>query len=333
MSLQVASRLMTIGMPVDPYRPNPADRLGLPDDQTLLARWDPFTGKYLYYPDEGELRQGLGYFVRPPAPATRTFSGRTSEKTPIAISLKPGWNLVSVPSTTASSTTDVLVTTSTQSISTWAEAAGTIIGGTFFRFVPDPTNPDNGTFVAGTSFQPGEAYYVRSLVAEGAVLVFLNNSRGRLPLTSEAGQRVASTWPAKVLPGRAATSGGWISALELRSAQGQFCAVEVGQVAGASLGWGSEDTPLPQGFGGFQMAVLNSGDLYRDIRPVRAGENYAVRIDGLKAGRQYTLTNRGLTGTTKLQILGLPGSPTLVSGGNFIFTASSATMVITVVNR
>lgn len=333
-SQPILSRLMTLGIAVDPYRPNPADLLGLPDDQTLVARWDSFSGRYVYYPDEGEMRQGLGYFIRPPAPGTRQYSGRTSDKTPIAVSLKPGWNLISVPGTTAVSTTDVLLTTSTQAISTWAEGAGTIVGQTFFRFVPDPSNLDNGTFVAATNFQPGEAYYVRSLLTEGAVMVFVNGSRGRLTSGADVGLRVMSRWPDLVLPSRAAASnGGWMSTLELQSTVGQFCAIELGQNSQATAGVGREDSPLPQGFGGFQMASINGGDLYRDVRPVRTGDRFTVRLDGLRAGRKYTLSNRAKSGSTSFTIMGLGTSVVLAPGQSMTFTASGSTMVATVVNR
>ncbi len=333
-SQPILDRLMTLGVAVDPYRPNPADLLGLPDDQTLVARWDSFAGRYQYYPDEGELRQGLGYFIRPPAPGTRHYSGRTSDKTPIAVSLKPGWNLVTVPGTSAASTTDVLLTTSTQAISTWAEGAGTIVGQTFFRFVPDPINRENGTFVAATSFQPGEAYYVRSLLTEGAVMVFLNSSRGRLPVTRDTAQRVMNQWPGLVLPSRAAASpGGWMSTLELTSSYKQYCAVELGQNLSAGAGIGTEDSLLPQGFGGFQMASLNRGDLYRDVRPVRPNDHYTIRLDGLHPGRQYTLVNRSKTGSKSFTIMGLGSTVILGPGQSMKFTATGSTMVATVVNR
>jgi len=166
------AKMTTFGAPFEPYRPNPADLLQMPESSALVARYNPVAGRYDMYPVEGEIRQGLGYFVRAETAANISYRGLTSANTPIAVALQPGWNMVALPSSISATTANVQVTTSTQAVVSFAEASGDLIGGTFFRFDPDPVNPDLGTLLPATQFDPGQAYYVRCLKSEGAVMLF-----------------------------------------------------------------------------------------------------------------------------------------------------------------
>lgn len=329
------AKLNTFSLPLEPYRPNPPDILGLADNQTLFARFDPFTGKYNFYPDEGEVRQGLGFFTRMPAAQAISIPGRTSEKTPLAVSLKPGWNLISVPADSNATKNDILVTTSTQAVSTWAQAQGTIVSDTVFKFTPDPVNPDLGTLVPATTFVRGEAYYVRSLLSDGAVLVFLNGSVA--PSTSFQNLQYApgANGPSQNQGGGSSTFNGWLNQLELRSNVGHYCQVEIGQSATASRSYSQEDLLLPVGPGGFQMTVENQKPgLYRDLRDRRYRDRFEIKITNLKPGMTYTLRNNALAGSQSLALSGIQFSRYwLGSGGTASFVATNTTMTFWVENQ
>lgn len=328
-------KLKSVGIPFDPYRPNPADILGLPDNQTLVARWNPFFGRYDFYPDEGEFRQGLGYFVRATQPSGVLVRGLTSENTPLAVHLQPGWNLVTVPSTTGVTTLSVSVTTGTQAVSSWAQAAGTVVSDTFFGFNPDPVNPDMGTLVPSTTFEPGKAYFVKALKAEGAVLVFHNG--GSVPRFGNGFGEAAGQLPfmprslGKVAGGSVAT---WRSRLTLTSAVGHFCEAVIGQQPGASDAGSIEDITMPAGPGGFQLSIVNNGSYYRDLRSNSRGKSFLVSVSGLVPGQRYWLNCQDQLGSSNMVVNGIAGRSIPFSPSQPVsFLATGTVMVFEVLAR
>ncbi|MDI9637322.1 hypothetical protein QPK87_10360 [Kamptonema cortianum] len=326
-------KLKSLGFPVDPYRPNPAGILSMSPNQVLVARWNPFFGRYDFFPDEGEFRQGLGYFFRGDTTSGVLVKGLTSEKTPLSVHLRPGWNLISMPAKTAVLTTDVMVTTTSQAVQTWADAAGSLVGDVFFRFDPDPVNPDLGTLVPSTVFEPGRAYFVRALKVDGAVLSFGNGGRSRGVAGESAlrtRERVVAFRETRALRG-GIVNGNWRNLLELRSDVGHACNIVIGQQVGASAGSGIEDVIMPAGPGGFQMIVINQGPFYRDLRPLSSTTQFNIHVNSLIPGQWYTLTAVHHIGARKLFVNGLSGRFVPLEPGKPIrFRASSTTMTFEV---
>lgn len=344
------NRLVGVGFPIDPYRPNPADTLSLPDNQTLVARWNPFFSRYDFYPSEGEFRQGLGYFVRGATTSGILVQGRTSEKTPLSVALQPGWNLVSLPSSTAVTTLDVQATTTTQAVVPWSEARGVLVGDTFFTFNPDPGNPDAGSLLPATTFEPGKAYFVRCLASEGAVLVFRNGatrSRSMQTLTKALAHARELRDPAALRKGGGVTSGNtgntgkgggnglstWIANIQVRSTQGQYCEAVLGMQSGAQAGIGVEDHPLPTGPGGFQMSFSQHGNLYRDVRPILSGTRYRVTLSGLIPGTQVSFVPQFWIGSANLTVHGLPGGSQTLPRTGLAFWPTTSTMTLEIEAR
>ncbi len=326
LNLTLPARLSLIGMAADPLRPNAADALGMLDGETLVARWNPILGQYSLYPTEGSLRQGLGYFVRPASARTVSVPSKTSPKTSIAVALQPGWNMVTTPFKESTPTSRVQVTVAAESVSTWAEALGTSLGTAFFRFEPDPTDPEQGSLVEATSFEPGVGYFVRALRAEGAVLVFtpsgMTKGRSVAPAPLPGGPSTPAPLlgrPSAPFPGRfylpqrrvsiaapaAATVassarvpyGLWEAQITLRQAGGNTCNVRFGQAMNASAGYDARiDSEMPPGPGGLQVVSLGASPLYRDIRPAGLTATYTLRMTGLKPGWRYVVTFGTLAG-------------------------------------
>ncbi|MBI3947394.1 MAG: hypothetical protein HY321_15840 [Armatimonadetes bacterium] len=61
-----------------------------------IAAWDPVGARYLMNEEIGEIRAGVGYWVRADQPVPVEFAGAAVTE-PFAIALKPGWNFISAP--------------------------------------------------------------------------------------------------------------------------------------------------------------------------------------------------------------------------------------------
>ncbi|MBS1707453.1 MAG: hypothetical protein JSS65_01890 [Armatimonadetes bacterium] len=311
-ALTTGAKLSLLGLPLEPYFTNVADAFGMTDANALVARYDPVLSRYSFYPDEGEARAGLGFFVRPPAASTVTVKGLINRNTPTSVALQPGWNMVSPPDDSTLTTADVQVTTTSQSVGTWASAAGTLVGTTVFKFVPDSVNPDVGTYLPATTFDPGAGYFVNALDANGAVLVFNPKSRGRAASASTLAVSNRTVWSAD---------------LQATSSAGNFSVAVVGAAAGGSLLANPHlDDVLPPRTGGFQMAIEQGADFYRKTLPTTS-KSFTLKLDGLRSGVVYTLQANRLAGAKTL-VVKLPGgrNQTLRPGSNVHFAALSATM-------
>lgn len=272
-------RLNMIGLPVEPYRPNAADILGSSDSQTLFARWESTLGRYFLYPDEGEMRQGLGYWVRPASSVSRTVKGRSIPGMPIAVALNPGWNQVTLPLPTAITTANILVTAGTEAVGTYDQAVtdGTL-GTTIFQFQADSLDPDAGTMVPAVSFLPGKAYFVRANRPEGAVLLFVPSGGTRVPSGGGSGRQAPHYYLT------------WETQISLMDSSGKGCNISVGAAGGARRLYDvALDTDLPPLRAGLQLATLNGMAMSRDIRPSGTLETFVLKMKGLTVGRKYTL--------------------------------------------
>ncbi|HZH99145.1 MAG TPA: hypothetical protein VEX38_09260, partial [Fimbriimonadaceae bacterium] len=268
--------IQTIGLPLEPYRSLPSQILGVPDNRLLLARYNPGRAAYDFYPDTGPLNQGHGYFLRlDTAAANFSVAGKASPNTVNAVALRPGWNLISSPLNETVSFTRVGVVRSTDSPLTYNEAKGLHLGAEVFTFSRGASDaatgaPETGTMVPATSFEPFKAYFVRVLAPEGVVMTFA-------PASSKAATTTSKT------------PTGWQTRVTLIGTDGRSEGF-IGQSSTASRNFDRyEDSGLPQGPGGLQLLSEATEHLYRDIRQIGMGDTYKLRMDGLVAGRSYTV--------------------------------------------
>ena len=323
-------RLSLVGVPLQPYRTRPSGVFGMSDDAALVARWNPVTSRFDLFPDEGQVMHGLGYYVRPAASASVTVDGAVPPRTPVSVSLQPGWNIVSVPFSQAIGTANIQFTVSTESVTDYASASGTIIGNTVFEFVPDGANPDAGTLVAATSFEPGKGYLVRALRQEGAVMVFIPNDFGLSP--SGKGGIGAP----EVTLGRPEFSGSgwnfknhrWETELQLTGYSGVKTVVVIGQRTEARKGYDPlYDSDLPPSPGGFQLVITDGGRMFRDIRNWGSRETYRIAATGLASGERCTLRLSPTFGNKTVTLVDLESGTarTFHGGGIYIFNATGPT--------
>lgn len=289
--------LSTLGLPVEPWTSLFGDLLGIPESDVLAARWNGSKARYDIYPDCGATIGGNGFFIRLNA-ANPGFSvtGVTSLGMPVAVALRPGWNLISCPIGEAVTTNRVTVIHSVDFPETYAEAVGVELGADFFEFTPganDPATgaPETGTMTAATVFQPGKAYFVRVLAAEGVTLLFS-------PQTS-----FRPGGPSNPQGGGFNGFGGdpsWTLKATI-SLGGHRSEAFLGQSRSATMGFDArEDSSLPPSMGGLQLALVNSEPRYRDARPLFARTTYRMKAVGLVPGKTYTVRMEYAAGSLKM---------------------------------
>lgn len=282
------AKMQMAGLPLQPYRVRPTAVLGTTDNETMFARWNPTSLKYDLFPDLGQVMSGLGFFVRPLSLTNLSVDGYAPPRTPTTVSLLPGWNQFTVPFNADIGTTNVTFTVATEALSTFVEAQGTIIGNTLFQFVPDAVNPDLGTMLPATSFEAGNAYFVRALRPEGAAMVFTPDS---IPFSGVAPQRLPPV----------PTGERWETKIEFVDKRNQTTHVVVGQNSVTGGGYDPRfDSELPPTTGGFQSVIRTNRTMYKDIGVWNQDEVFRVEVAGLKRGERYTIRLQRFAGSKTL---------------------------------
>jgi hypothetical protein len=320
----IGAQLDMIGVPLQPYRVRPTSVFGTTDGQTLFAHWNPTFVRYDLFPDAGQVMAGQGYFLRLPTLSSVLVSGYSPPKTPMSTALQPGWNTVSVPFAQTIGTANVTFTVATEALSTYAESLGTIIGNTVFEFVPNGGNPDAGTMLPATSFEPGKGYMVRALRPEGAVMVFTPTdfplNRGPQPMGP---------------PGPAEQK--WETMVEFSNARGNKTHVIVGQSSLTVPGFDPvRDSELPPSPGGFQSAILADRALYKDVGLWDRQETFTVRMSGLTRGERFLLQVKSLVGSKTLWLYDPVRNRyerLTTSSGKHYFNATSTTQTFLIVAK
>jgi hypothetical protein len=333
-TLNLANRLNFVGVPLQAYRPYASQMLNTAANQILLASYNPTVGRYDLFPDEGRLMRGMGAFIRPNAAQGAIVKGSAEPNTLMTVHLRPGFNAVTVPFNADVPFANVQVLSATESVSSFTEALGTLIGNTLFTFQPDGSNPDGGTFVPATSFKPGQAVFVRALRAEGAVLIFFPAA---IPgVTSK--QAASVIQPHSMGFGGGSTIGGlvksaWEMKVTVRGAAGQTSSIFIGQRSDARSGFDPKiDAEMPPLLGGFQAIVQGDRLYYRDMRSVTAGDVFRMRFDGLRAGTSYQINFANVVGSKSLMLYDPVRQTTTTVRGNMTitFTATGATQTFEV---
>lgn len=318
-SVNLPKGVSTVGFSIEPDIAGIAETLDVNGPEILAARWNPTRSRYDLYPGVQGFRLGHGHFLRMNQPKTVAATGTGHGSTPMAVALKPGWNLISPPTAIQILTSNVQVVEGRNSPLTFAESLGKILGNEFFTFQPGPVDPstgapETGTMVPATSFEPGRAYFVRCLAAEGATLLFSPpNGRSRgAPERPRPGPR----WEIQAI----------------LSSGAHRAMTTIGQARGASRRFDAkEDSQLPPGLGGMQIA--SSGDYSRDIRTPDSSQVHRLTMTGLQRGRKYVVLIKetvGRAGEVWLKHIGTSYKRKWYGNGYYLFVARGSTEEIDV---
>lgn len=276
-----------LGFPINPFASLNSEVLNVADNQLLAARYNSSKARYELYPELESFKVGHGYFVRlDAAQPSFSVSGRQNRNIESTVALKPGWNIVSAPIAEAVTKGRIRVTRTTGFPTTWNEAAGVDVGLDFFQFTPGPNDagsgaPETGSFSPATQFEVGKAYFVQVLAPEGVTLSF-----------QPAGSTGNSQAPVSAPP-----STGWRLGIEMKLGNQSAKAI-IGQSATATKSFDpKEDSGMPPGFGnGFQVIVEDLEQMYQDVRALRAGEVFTIRLQGMTPNKLYKIDFAKLLG-------------------------------------
>ncbi|CAN5731745.1 hypothetical protein BH11ARM2_BH11ARM2_18180 [soil metagenome] len=260
------------GMWLQPYRSEPSAALNVTASNLLLSHYDPLTARWALYPDSPHLRQTYGHAVRLTSARTVTLDGVRSVE-PSSVALSPGWNLVVSPIDSDLTTDQVSVVTGTEFPVTYSDALGTVLGRDAFLVNPGAVDPASGlpetlAYTEATSFPKGRAMFVRCVSADGGTILF---GKGLAPALKRNSIPASDVWRAKLVAIGSGVSTQAYASMS-RTATRKFDL--------------REDSALPPSQGGFQISV---GGNYRDARGVSSAETYAIRLDGLVAGKTYSI--------------------------------------------
>ncbi len=318
----LAGGVQSVGFPVTPYDTNMASNLGLPPDQTLVARWRQDLFRYEFYPSMAPFQAGRGYFIRMPAAAANfSIFGRSVGPQPISVALQPGWNLICNPYNFDLSFSNATIQHTVDLPESLDDAVvDSLIDSTFFTLTPGAPDtfsgvPEGGTLDPIIDFRKGMAFYIRVLAPEGVTITFRPNSFA-----------VSSNPPPLRYD--------WNAVLLFAGNKIEHSSVVIGTSRDATNGWDKRyDAMLPPIWGGaLQAQIGTTTPMYRDIRK-NVLQTWKIRLTGLKPGTTYTLKPSLQDGERRVPILVFDDGrrkTQMRNGVSITFTARSAQQDFTI---
>ncbi|MBI3945874.1 MAG: hypothetical protein HY321_08135 [Armatimonadetes bacterium] len=281
--------LQFISVPFQFANPDTAVALNMAADRIRMARWDPATKKYAYYPDSflAMVQAGAGYWFRPDLPVTLSLTGaspvpRTTASNYV-IPIKSGWNMIGCPFVYPVPWSSARVSDGRE-VLTLAEAtqAGWVRP-TLFSY---NTSDKSYTFdaVENTLLEPWKGYWLHAL-HDGFLVI--------PPVTTPGAELDAPDQ-------RARSQSGWRIQLAARTRSAADLANFAGVSRGVSDGFGLEDVeepPVP-GEGYVSLRFLpadgsrSAGAVTQDIRgdDFSTAKVWEFEVDTDQAGETVTLS-------------------------------------------
>lgn len=257
-TLSLKRGLHMMSLPLRPFTTDVATLLGIPANELLLASWRQELFRYVYYPQTPPPAPGIGYFLqldRDLQVQVRGVAPPANEN--VSLGLQVGWNLIGNPLNAEVPLSDLRITYKFDEPVNWQTAVEQgIVGAKIFTYLSNPVNPYWLQYVEADKLQPGKAYWVRVLKAEGATLTVSPPARGRA-------QRESRPSPQ------------WFVRLNLTMEGGpQSTEVRLGLDPKAREGYDPLDTESPPPFGtGWKFGIEHkdwgaaSGFYLQDVRP------------------------------------------------------------------
>ncbi|MDH7568327.1 MAG: hypothetical protein QHJ73_01905, partial [Armatimonadota bacterium] len=280
--------LALISIPFQFSNPDTPVALNLPPDRIRLARWDPSTKKYAFYPDSlvSTVQPGVGYWFRPDTVTTLALQGATPVARTLTsnyvVPVKAGWNIIGAPFVYTVPWANTRVSDGQQVLTLSEAAAAGWIRPTLFSYNPT-SNSYEFTSLQEATLEPWQGYWLRALRD-----VFL-----LIPPVSTPGATVLA-------PDQRAAQDGWRVQLVARAGWAADTCNFVGVSRGVSDGCGLEDVeepPVPhQGYVSLRFVHddwgRNSGAFTQDIRDadVTGGKVWEFEVHTDRAGEEVALT-------------------------------------------
>ena len=256
-----------------------------PSSELQLSRWNPTKSFYDFFPNIAQpgFGQSVFHLIHDgSAPKTLSYDALAPAKTPLAVALKPGWNMIVNPLNEAVSRDELVVVATTQFPRSWVDAvAANMVGTELFTYLQGPNDPGagfptTGSFVASTLLQPGETFFVKVFSGEGATILFPTQS-----FRTRSGDSLPLDWEVAI---QATT-------------RTQKASARIGGKKGAGRVFDKIwDVELPPAQGALQASLMGTKRLYREVRGMGRGETFALKLDNVKKGDTVTLDFRVMKG-------------------------------------
>jgi len=284
--------LGTVGFVGAPWTTNLPQRLGIGDNDALIARWNPTLGRYDAYPNLGTLDAGQGSFVRSSVSVGVSYATLAPRAVSTAIALKPGWNLVVNSAPHDINFANLRVVVGTLSPYAWADAVtANLVAADAFAFTPSAPDvasglPETGTLGATATWASGQVLYLRCFHSTGAVLV--------LDAPAPSAQR---SQPFSV-PAPSGGTPGVTTEAAISVGQGNHATeVRLGRAKrGTTALDRGLDAALPPSTGGLQARLRGANRLFREVRGPSKTESFILNLEGLRPGVPITCAVRQLAG-------------------------------------
>ncbi len=256
-----------ISFPLLPLTQDLSELLGVPEENLLVARWDPQApsdSKYTIWPRTDPIAPGRGYWLRVFSDVTMNLTGvLPPEDRPAEVQLRVGWNQVGSPRRQA-------VDVSALQVQVEGEAAVSYDEAVTQRIIQDGvfgyTQADG--YTEREQMAPFEGYWIRCLRAGGAIVRFpaLGTAATVAQTSSSPSDELA--WSLPIVAEAAGMSG----------------AARIGAAADADAGLDLHDLQAPPGFGPHVEVTLDSAGTgaagyVSDVRPTAAAEQtYTLKV-------------------------------------------------------
>ena len=298
--------LSMISLPFQFANPDTARALGLPADRIRLARWQPDTQKYAFYPDPAvaTVAPGAGYWFKPDLATTMKLQGAT----PVARSLsanfvlpvKPGWNMIGAPYVYAVPWANTRVSDGQQVLSLDEAARAGWVRPTLFTYNPNLSPPGyEFKAIADASLEPWVGYWLR---ADRECFLLI--------------PRVTAPYASIAAPDQRSAADGWRIqlAVRTRTASDLFNFAGVSRATPDGYDLSDIDEPPVPGESYVSLRFVhsdwgrNSGFYTQDIRSDEfAGEGVELRGGYRQAGSGCDADLAGGEHPAAAQLLGDPG--------------------------
>ncbi|MFW5867693.1 MAG: FlgD immunoglobulin-like domain containing protein, partial [Armatimonadota bacterium] len=268
-----------ISFPLIPLTRDLSELLGIPDDDLLVARWDPQSpaeNKYAIWPRVDPVAPGRAYWLRVFSDLTLELAGvKLAENRPAETPLKVGWNQVGSPRLEPVDIESLEFEAGGESAVSYEEAVEQrIIQAGVLGYSQEDGYTERRQMV------PFEGYWIRCKRADGAIMRFpVGGAEAALTrsATSPAADDLAWEMPIVAEAGR--MSG----------------AARLGAASDAREGPDAHDLQAPPGFGPrvevtFDPEGTGASRYRTDVRPTAAPEQtYALKVHSTLAHRPVQL--------------------------------------------